>query len=441
MADAMTTADPPRLPSPPTWAAARTRPAATLCLFCEVLVLSRSVQCACLSSTTDATMSDIPPYPLYNRTYSLFRLSPLHHGDAPLLADRALRTHAKRLKEQLKGDNVRGVQVDFASAEDTARLGPLEECTWDLLGDEDAWIDRHIHLQDPDPDSSQLPQPAEVRGIEVSLEYEKQSYNALLLRDAANTTALPGFSSLPLLLVKMPGPIRDVFLQYLRTAFDAHVAPLRLPSAFITGSMETFFNHLSASTSTQTIQDVVRQLSVQLAFPSTTTLLKHIDITIAAADVPGFVARGKHSPQSPFTTALATYIAKHLALDIHHPKTQIARISCNSFHLGVERLKLAAPDTLADTSFSERSGASQDASASQLAVEEFLTSLIREAAGSGKFLPDDLTTSLRDGTPSSTSSSKVVRRKRAVSGAAPTNGAKKRSKARKNDADDDVDDL
>ena len=98
MADAMTTADPPRLPSPPTWAAARTRPAATLCLFCEVLVLSRSVQCACLSSTTDATMSDIPPYPLYNRTYSLFRLSPLHHGDAPLLADRALRTHAKRLK-------------------------------------------------------------------------------------------------------------------------------------------------------------------------------------------------------------------------------------------------------------------------------------------------------------------------------------------------------
>jgi hypothetical protein len=126
---------------------------------------------------------------------------------------------------------------------------------------------------------------------------------------------------------------------------------------------------------------------------------------------------------------------------MHHPKTQIARISCNTFHLGVERLKLAAPDTLADTSFSERSGASQDASASQLAVEDFLTSLIREAAGSGKFLPDELTTGLRDGTPSSTSSSKVVRRKRAVSGAAPTNGAKKRNKARSNDADDDVDDL
>lgn len=388
-------------------------------------------------------MNDIPPYPLYNRTYSLYRLSPLHHGDTALLADRALRTHAKRLREQLKGDNVRGVQVDFARAEDAARLGPLEECSWDLLGDEDAWIDRHRLLQDPE--ASQLPPPTEPRGIEVSLEYETQSYNALLLRDPQNTTAPDGFSSLPLLLVKMPGPVRDVFLQYLRTAFDAHVAPLRLPSTFITGSMETYFRHLSASTSTQSIQDVVRQLSVQLAFPSTTTLLKHIDITIAAADVPGFVARGKHARDKPFTAALSSYLAKHLALDISNPKVQISRVSCNSFHLGTERLKLAAPDTLADTSFSDEGGASQDASAGQLAVEEFLTSLIREAAGSGKFLPDELSAGLRDSTPSSTASSRTTRKKRGVSNAATSNGnkrAKSKSKTNgQNEVDEEMDDL
>lgn len=371
-------------------------------------------------------MNDIPPYPLYNRTYNLYRVSPLHHGDSPLLADRTLRTHAKRLKEQLKGDNVRGVQVDFASTEDTAKLGPLEECSWELLGDEDAWIDHHRQLQDPEA-PQQSPPATEVRGIEVSLEYEKQSYNALLLRDASNTTAPQGFSSLPLLLVKMPGPVREVFLQYLRTSFDAHIAPLRLSSEFITGSMETYFKHLSASTSTQSIQDVVRQLNVQLAFPNTTTLLKHIDITIAAADVPGFVTRGKHARDKPFATALASYLAKHLALDTAHPKVQISRISCNSFHLGTERLKLAAPDTLADTSFSDEGGALQDASAGQLAVEEFVTSLVREAAGSGKFLPQDLTTSLRDGTPSSTASAETGRRKRAASSVAVTNGNKKRT--------------
>ncbi|KAJ4311439.1 hypothetical protein N0V94_007952 [Neodidymelliopsis sp. IMI 364377] len=390
-------------------------------------------------------MNDIPPYPLYNRTYNLYRLSPLHHGDAPLLVDRTLRTHAKRLKEQLKGDNVRGVQVDFGSADDTAKLGPLEECSWVVVGDEDSWIDHHRQLQDSE--TSQMSPPNEVRGIEVSLEYEKQSYNALLLRDPGNTTAPEGFSSLPLLLVKMPGPVREVFLHYLRTAFDAHVAPLKLPSTFITASMETYFRHLSASTSTQSIQDVVRQLNVQLAFPNTTTLLKHIDIAIAAADVPGFVTRGKSLRERPFTTALSSYLAKHLALDVSHPNVQISRISCNSFHLGTERLKLAAPDTLADTSFSDEGGASQDASAGQLAVEEFLTSLIREAAGSGKFLPEDLTTSLRDGTPSSTASTKPDRRKRAVSGAAAVNGNKKRPKskgaenAKITTEDDDMDDL
>lgn len=390
-------------------------------------------------------MSDIPPYPLYNRTYNLYRLSPLHHGDTPLLADRALRTHARRLKEQLKGDSVRGVQVDFASAEDTARLGPLQECSWDLLGDEDAWIDYHRQLLDAE--APQLPPPAEVRGIEVTLEYEKQSYNALLLRDASNTTVPDGFSSLPLLLVKMPGPVRDVFLQYLRTAFDAHVAPLRLSSTFITSGAETYFRQLSASTSTQTIQDVVRQLHVQLAFPATTTLLKHIDITIAPADVPGFVARGKHARANPFTTALAAYLAKHLALDVFHSKAQVSRISCNSFHLGTERLKLAAPDTLAETSFSDEGGASQHASAGQLAVEEFLTSLVREASGSGKFVPEDLTATLRDGTPSSTASSKPGRRKRAVSSAGTANGDKKRNKAKSkardmnNNVDEDMDDL
>ncbi|KAF2127778.1 hypothetical protein P153DRAFT_294599 [Dothidotthia symphoricarpi CBS 119687] len=392
-------------------------------------------------------MADIPPYPLYNRTYNLYRLSPLHHSHGSLMAERTLRTHAKRLREQLKGDSVRGVQVDFASADDTAKLGPLEECSWDMMGDEDAWIDHY--RQAADVDASQLSTvltPDQARGIHVSLEYEKQSYNALLLRDPGITSSPDGFTSLPLLLVKMPGPIRDVFLDYLRTAFDAHVAPLKLSSSFITSSLETYFKCLSAATSTQSIQDVIRQLHVQLAFPSTTTLLKHIEITIAGAHVAGFLTRGKQlisTNNKPFTAALSSYLQKHLALDISHPKVLISRISCNSFHLGTERLKLTAPDTLADTSFSDEGGASQDASAGQLAVQDFFTSLIREAAGSGKFLPENLASV---DTPSSTASARTARRKRAVSGAAVGNGNNKRNKAKNqengpmSDGDEDMSD-
>jgi hypothetical protein len=374
-------------------------------------------------------MADIPPYPLYNKTYNLYRISPLHNGETRLLTDRSLRTHAKRLKEQLKGDDVRGVQVDFAGVEDTAKLGPLEECSWELIGDEDAWIDRH--RQSVDPEASQLttavPSAERARGLEVSLEYEKQSYNALLLRDPGVTSSPAGFTSLPLLLVKMPGPIREIFLNYLRTTFDAHVAPLRLQSPFITSSLETYFKHLAARTSTQSIQDVIRQLHVHLAFPNTTSLLKHVEITIAGADVSGFVERGKllrDTQHKPFTAALSSYLEHHLALDMAHPKVQVCRISCNSFHLGTERLKLVAPDTLADTSFSDAGGASQDASAGQLAVQELYTSLVREAAGSGKFLPEDWNDA-RTGTPFSTASAGSQRRKRAISNAAVSSGTKK----------------
>ncbi|CAN9156425.1 unnamed protein product [Alternaria alternata] len=385
-------------------------------------------------------MAHIPPYPLYNRTYNLYRLSPLHCHDTPLLLEASLRTHAKRLKEQLKGDNVRGVQVDFAGAEDTAKLGPLDECSWEMIGDEDAWIDRH--RQSIDVDASHLSSlsqlsPDRARGLQVSLEYEKQTYNALLLRDPGVTSSPKGFTSLPLLLVKMPGPIRDIFLNYLRTTFDAYVAPLKLPSPIITSSLETYLKHLSARYSTQSIQDIIRQLHIQLAFPNSTTILKHVEITIAGADISGFVDRGrllKDTRNKPFTAALSTYLKQHLALDISHPKVQISRIACNSFHLGTERLKLVAPDPLADTSFSDEGGMSQDASASELAVQELYTSLVREAAGSGKFLPEDMSKASKEETLSPTASAQAGRRKRAISTAAVDSNNKK-TKARAKESD------
>lgn len=378
-------------------------------------------------------MADIPPYPLYNRSYLLYRVSPLHHGDAPLLHERALRTHSRRLKEQLKGDSVRGVDVDF-TATDGARqnLGPLEECNWDMIGDEDAWIDRHRQLGDPDAlQMSQAVTPEHARGLEVSLEYEKQSYNALLLREPGVTVSPAGFTLLPLMLIKMPAPIREIFLKYIRTSFDAHVAPLRLSSAFITSSAESYFRHLSAGTSTQSIQEVIRQLQVQLSFPNATSLLKHLDITISSRDVPGFVSRGKllrDAREKPFTAGLSVYLKKHLALDIFHEKVSISKISCSSFSFGTDRLKLIAPDTSADVSF-EDSGI-PEASAGQLAVQEFFSGLVREATGTGKFLPEDSAADIGSSSPSSTASNRAGRRKRAVSNAASGNGHTKRAKAR-----------
>ncbi|KAF2451075.1 hypothetical protein P171DRAFT_451397 [Karstenula rhodostoma CBS 690.94] len=377
-------------------------------------------------------MADVPPYPLYGKSYLLYRVSPLHHGDAPLLSEPALNTHAKRLREQLKGDNVRGVAVDFAGTEDALpNLGPLDECSWDLIGDEDAWIDRHRQLVEPDASQLATVVPAEhARGIQVNLDYENQSYNALLLRDPTSTTAPDGFTSLPLLLVKMPSAIRDIFLNYIRTSFDAHVAPLRLSSAFVTSSLETYFRHLTASTSTQSVQDVIRQLQVQLSFPNTTTLLRHLDVTIAGRDVLGFLSRGKllrDAKDKPFSAALAAYMKKHLALDVFHPKVQISRISCASFVLATDRLKLMAPD-IADVSIADSDA--PEGSAGELAVQEFYAALVKEATGTGKFLSEDLTADRGSSTLSSSAGASASRRKRAVSNVTTASRNTKRSKAR-----------
>jgi hypothetical protein len=371
-------------------------------------------------------MAAAPPYPLYNRMYTLYRVSPLHHGETSLLDARSLRTHAKRLEEQLKGDNVRGVEVDLAGTESALPdKGPLEACQWDMIGDEEAWIDLH---HQPD----ELMPPEKARGIEINLEYEKQSYNALLLRDPETTTSPEGFTSLPLLLVKMPAPIREVFLNYLRITFDAHVAPLKLSPAFLTSSLETYFRHLSTSTSTQTILDVVQKLQLQLTFPHNGTLLKSMDISIAGTDVAGFVSRGKLLPslqQKPFTSAISAYLKKHLALDLSHPKVQISRIGCHSFQLSTDRIRLGPPDIASDISLSQDDDVAPEGSASQLAVEDFYASLVREATGTGKFLPEGISEATRTSTPSSVRSAKVVRRKRAVSNAASQNITPKRAKA------------
>lgn len=335
-------------------------------------------------------MADIPVYPLYNRTYLLYRVSPLHTNDHPLLQESVLRTHQQRLQSQLKGDSIRGVEVDYGHQEGAlARLGPLERCIWDLMGDEDDWINRHRHLVDPDASQLSGSMPNEqARGVHVSLEYESTTYTAMLLRDPGATRSPEGFTSLPLLMVKMPAPVRAVFLHYLETAFDAHVAPLQLSSSFLSSTLETYFRYLTAPTSTQSIREVVRQLQLKLSFPGATTQLRDLDITIPSSDVEGFVQRGKmldKTEKASFTGALSTYLQKHLALNLNHPKVLLSQISCASLTLGTDRLKLAVPQA-SEVSMIDDVHSTPGASPSQLALADLYASLVREATGTGRFL-------------------------------------------------------
>jgi hypothetical protein len=380
-------------------------------------------------------MAEIPLYPLYSSTYHLYRLSPLYNGASDLLQERTLRTHARRLKELLKGDSVRGVQVNVAGADNALNAaGPLEDCRWDLLGDEDAWIVKHGQAA-AEPENSQLSaavDPAEARGIHIELQYAETSYSALLFRGPGTTSTLPKFTSLPLLLVRMPAAIREIFFKYLSTAFDTRVAPLKLSSSFLTGALESYFRHLTDDSSTQTIKEVIQQLQLQLTFPTTTTLLKHIDITIGREDVPGFVSQGKAvqkaSNRSPFTAALTEYLKKHMAIDLSNPKIQISRIACGAFLLGSDgRIKLIPPAPLPSDVSSSEASTPADSSAAEQATHELYSALVREASGTARFLPAEILDDLNASTPDSTSSQRRARRKRGSGALEP---ASKRQKGK-----------
>jgi len=348
-------------------------------------------------------IDSIPPYPIYGSTFHLYRLSPLYHGETPILEDSALRTHSRRLRDVLKGDNLRGVQVDFPGPENLLHnSGPLEECDWNLIGDESSWTELYTQPIDSESqDAISTVTPETARGIQIDLQYAKHIYSAFILRDPDKTSSPPGFTSLPLLLVRMPAAIREILLNYLSTTFDTHISPLKLRASFLTSALESHLTRLTASTSTQSIPDILKAVQLQLSFPTSTKLLKNIDISIAREDIPGFLARGKllsqqvqtgpvpdpSAPPGPFITALSHYTTTHLALPLFHPKTNISKLACGAFALASEgRIKLYSPPPISSSTSDDGTTAPTAPSAAEHAMRDLYASLIQEASSRGRFI-------------------------------------------------------
>jgi len=326
-------------------------------------------------------------YPLYGATFAAYRLSPLLYRDGDLLAAAALRLHARRLGDRLKGDTLRGVHVGLPAhgeAGTTTTTGPLEECTWELIGDESSWAADNDASQD-----SELARvnPDNARGIHIQLRYEKVTHSALLLRDPSAPSATPSpptFCALPLLLVRLPVHVREIFLDYLSTSFDARVAPMRLRSSFLASSLEDLLTHFAEANDTRPVQ-------IQLTFPAAGPALKNLDVTITAADVPNFLALGKRvgnvntstagpgpSICGPFTSALSVYLQDHIALTLENPGVLLSKVACGPIALAGEgKVKLLAQNL--------NLGADDESQSSlhiKSALQSFYTALLKEATRS-----------------------------------------------------------
>ncbi|RPA94126.1 hypothetical protein L873DRAFT_1702674 [Choiromyces venosus 120613-1] len=257
--------------------------------------------------------STLPVHPLYNVTYTIHRLSPLHKF--PSRSD--FKSHARSLQQILRGDVLRGVRITLDNEDEAlGRAGRLKAVTWEVLP-------RWQTLSDDEEEAAEEEEAG--AGVKIEMQYENMTYTSLLLSSPLEATESRDenqeFTKLPLLLTRLPKSLRDTLLSYLATRFDTLPLPLALPSSLLQRSMEFYFSHTYSPPK-----------DMQLSFATPITTLKTITITIPRDDIAKFCARGEQLPGGGFYAALKHYLRGTMALDV--TSLTIAKVACGGFVLG-----------------------------------------------------------------------------------------------------------
>ena len=366
---------------------------------------------------------DEPTPPFFNTTFSTHRVSPLYVGPEKLTPPR-LETLGRRLRDTLVGDVVRGIQIGLESTDTPAgQVGALQsvKLRWfranTVLGDE---VGRGIDSGDADAVWDSLSE-SQKQGLWIEIRHENAAYIALLLPGAGtmddskaatwqmqpdrapshSNADASHFAHLPLLLLRMPLPLKHVIGEWLSTTFDCRVSKLALGTKTIVNIWEDWirtvvvrpqgpdfvvtlvFNAPLPDPSVEANPDADAGYAEEETSKSG---LRSVEITIQPQDLRRFVRAGKgltQRPRStgaswendvrerrrlaggnsddgwawlsdtdavsqPFTDALARYLDHHLALNVFHPSVRVAQVSCGGFILASSRLKIVRQGDMSD---------------------------------------------------------------------------------------------
>lgn len=306
------------------------------------------------SGVLSATDVDLPPF--LNTSFSTHRVSPLYIGSQSLTQER-LNVLSQRLRDLLVGDVVRGVQVGLDRAPDDGamrRAGALEAVAigWVRL---ESLAGKYIGTsgdQDQDPDSSTSTVEAEAppgrrRVLQISMQYENTECAALLLptlRDKSAAATLgpmgddssilstPGgnrpaknnanFLHLPLLLLRMPAPLKTVIIDFISRTFDCRVSSLSLGTRSLVSALERWIKNSKLPTEGRFAKDIALTLgfNVSAIIPKHGTEgqnqvedaatkpqigLKTIDVIIPNQDLLRFLKAGEATSEAERVDTLA----------------------------------------------------------------------------------------------------------------------------------------
>ncbi|PYH48690.1 uncharacterized protein BP01DRAFT_379874 [Aspergillus saccharolyticus JOP 1030-1] len=377
---------------------------------------------------------------LLNTTWTLHRLSPLHHGkEFPSLLnnDQALKTYAARLRDHLTGGTTTtpsssSSRTTFqlgggaSNPEDpdpsSSKTGALVSCTWETIPT--LSLSGHTTTttttSTSPSDTTNRPRGRPRRptptpgtpgaGILITLTYDSQTYRAALLTHsaalstssalkpethnpaAASTSPEPSSSTtsrkrtlrsqshtqsthLPLLLTKLPAPLRQSFLAFLAATFDTYTAGLNLASGVLCEALEAYVSSLLEGESGglgreeegeegEVVEAVVRELHIMLGFQGPVAPgLRGLDICVPRGTIKRVVGRRRSGGGSgaeggaegeaegvDVLGKVGEYLDTHLAMkvDLRAGKglgsgnvVGVTRISCGGFLLGADgKMKL-----------------------------------------------------------------------------------------------------
>lgn len=372
-------------------------------------------------SSESPIVEDVIP-PFFNTTFSTHRVSPLFVG-AQALEQARLDVLAHRLRDTLVGDVVRGIQIGLESLETpVGQVGPLRYVKFRWFSPQDVLGDRDVLDDAPDRARGETGDGSD-RGLWVEIRHENAAYVALLLPGYTTlnqrTSARPSdwamrpgrtatdnnldetrFLHLPLLLLRMPQPLKHVIGDWLSTTFDCRVSKLSLGTKTLVNIWEGWIETMGLSNKgpdfvvTLAFNAPLRDSDGALNSDSDSDAeemmepgLRSMSVAVPPQDLRRFLRTGERlRPESsstppplwekdarerrrlaggnvddgwswrtatstgdqPFTTALERYLQHHLALNLFHPSVRVVQISCGGFVLAQSRLKILRRGDLTD---------------------------------------------------------------------------------------------
>lgn len=230
-----------------------------------------------------------------------------------------------------------------------SRAGKLKSVAWESLPLPSRWLqepDDSDSDSDPDSDTDADTHP---QGIVITFVYERAVYTSLLLLShlVAPATEVDGFTSLPLLLTRLPKSLRATLLSYLASTFDTLPLALSLDSDALKKLLEAWLECTFSDDDKSSSGGVGKD--IQIVFSAPVASLKAITITVPRADVGGFFHRGKRmvaageegeEGEGAFFGALRHYARAVMGLDI--AVLGVMKIACGGFVLGVGASEAAA---------------------------------------------------------------------------------------------------